>query len=158
MDPSLVQYMLEQRAEIPPGPWDDDMKKYPDPSYWPQWEYKGLHCEMRRGARWTWSGYVQVGPDHPDFGKKIHQLQDLDVPQGVSFSFRGLIGFDHAHRGVDWMPGVHWLGEGLSYATFDQVKAEVEQMADLLLSRKRRADKRRRRNERRARRRDNLKG
>ncbi len=53
---------------------------------------------------------------------------------------------------------MHWLGEGLSYATFDQVKAEVEQMADLLLSRQRRADKRRRRNERRARRRDNLKG
>ena len=120
------------------------MKNYPNPLHRHQWEYKGFQCEVKRGVLWNWNGYVKVGRDHPDFGKDADELQAIAIHGGIAYSREdGLIGFDHAHVTRDRIPGyshMETLGRGLPYTSMDQVKAEVERLADQLFVRQNRMD------------------
>jgi len=130
------------------GPWANE----PDRA---EWEHNGLPCITHRGGNGAWCGYVGVPPTHPLHGKRYGEV-DLEVHGGLTYSdaCHGHIchtpkpgegddvwwfGFDCAHA-FDLCPTIdakmrdyifHGIPEG-HYWTLEEVRAEVNQLADQL--------------------------
>jgi hypothetical protein len=124
--------------ELPPGPWKDDIDKYPEPQY--EFEHNGIKCRLKRMRGWNWNGYVELPSDHPLYNKSYENLVDEikvhgDLTYGTGKD--GIFGFDTAHLAMgDIVPGflVDKLTPNFSttphFWTFSETKDELKRMAE----------------------------
>jgi hypothetical protein len=127
------------RSAWPTGPWDAELEDHHE------WHYHGVACLMLRRVLGYWCGYVSVPLSSVE---KLGDLGDLDVHGGVSYSAPGdenafWIGF-HCDHHTDLAPGRALcpidppdLFEGCVYWEANQVRAEVERLADQVIMRMR---------------------
>lgn len=97
-------------AELPPGPWTDDFKNYPENIYTfvmyddndlnseTKKEYK---CCVKRMPCYYWNGYVTVPPTHQFYGAAYlikYRQRIIDVHGGLTCKTEnGTFGFDTHH-------------------------------------------------------------
>lgn len=131
------------------GEWDEE----PDLL---RWDTKGLPCALVRNGLGAWCGYVGLAPDHPDHGKRPHELDEVvnvycgvtyadDPTEGIRAACRlrketalpsmFWVGFDCAHGGTDLFPcEPNFITRGLEsamvhYKTIAWAKTETERLA-----------------------------
>jgi hypothetical protein len=135
-----AEYMAKRKAELPPGPWTQE----PDLE---EWDYHGVHCQIRRSHYFAWNGYVFIPSGHPWYGQTDEGMGFPEVHGGVTWTeFETLtdggpeylvVGFDCAH-GYDLMPGMKSLpytsGPEPEYRTIDYAREETETLAAQVLA------------------------
>ena len=128
------------RCRLMEGIWDQDIDTHPDESY--KFTHANYECEIRRSKNtWTYCAYVQLPDTHPDFYKDQYEI-DFDEgmePHGcLSYgNKKGKFGIDFAH-GSDMIPKQSYsyfiifnnINPFSHYWTFNEVKQEVEKLAD----------------------------
>jgi hypothetical protein len=98
------------------GPWTDE----PDKKQW-QDITTGLPCRAVRNHFGAWCGYVGVAPNHPYYGLRYREVDDLvDVHGGLTFS--DFCEPDaSAESGICHVPGpreeahIYWFGFDLAH-------------------------------------------
>ena len=135
------------REEIMPGIWDEDLNSHPESEY--KFEASGYQCEIKRDMHhWTYCGYVQLPKTHPDFNNKH---PEIGVHGELTYAKKGLFGFDCHHILMgdispmdETMKDKHpkmfsdiepFYGNRKHYWTYEEVKDQVESMAEQFKSR-----------------------
>lgn len=129
--------MAHTKELLPPGPWIEDIEKYPNQLY--SFDYEGYKCEIKRQDGWYWTGYVYLQSTHPDYNKHCTEI-DVGVHGGLTYSSEGKIGFDCAHLHMDIDPShlVYRQQQNLklysksTFKDYEYVKKEVESLAKQL--------------------------
>lgn len=146
----------EQFAKLPEGVWT----KEPDKLQWTDKE-TGYDCLIVRNTLGALCGYVAVPKNHSLYEQEYHNIPDLDVHGGITFSGachgdpNGLtichldddgdkawwFGFDCAHVGdtvpYDFTYGLGYRRDGLGfsavYRDINYVRTEVRRLAQQLM-------------------------
>lgn len=100
-----------------PGPWQDDMRRYPEPQY--VWQHAGLWCELLRTSWWTWNGYVYYRAEDDE----ALNCDALIVHGGITGGDVGSVGFDTGDCDPSYDP------EKGHYWTYEETRAETESLA-----------------------------
>jgi len=120
---------------IPPGPWDDDLDRYPLGDYTVDLG-DGYTGTLRRGAStWTWLCYIRLPAGHCCIGKNYGDLSDrYTFPTELTYGLADTFGFDHGGR-YDLAPHYHFAGtrEDLyadkgTYTKYEIAQKELKQL------------------------------
>jgi len=86
----------------PPGPWDNDLDEFHEPSY--SFDLgDGYTGTLRRNGEFAWNGYVKLPEGHPCFRKSYDDFGDYGSlsasppPMELTYGRAGEFGFDHGH-------------------------------------------------------------